>query len=62
MTDRKKRLKKGVISLEKQIQIHEEKREDAKKQENIELEDYYEKELTGLKQIKDKKQRLLDKI
>jgi len=62
LTDRKKRLKRGVISLEKQIQIHEEKREDAKKQGNIELENYYEKELITLKQIKDKKQKLLNKL
>lgn len=61
MTDRKKRLEKGINSLEKQIQIHEKKREDAKKQGNIELEDYYEKELITLKQVKERKKKLLDK-
>ncbi|MBS3141213.1 hypothetical protein J4405_03655 [Candidatus Woesearchaeota archaeon] len=44
--NRKKRLKKGIISLEKQIDIHEKKLEEAEK-EGIFVGSYYKKELDG---------------
>jgi len=59
MTNRKRRLKKGIASLEKQIKLHEEKREKAKEEGEIELEGYYHKEIEKLKGEKDKKRRLL---
>ena len=52
MTNRKKRLKKGIESLEKQIKINEEKKEKAREEGKIELENYYEKELGVLKNTK----------
>ena len=61
MTNRKKRLQKGVDSLQEQIVIHEEKKENAKEQGNIELVDYYEKEIRSKEETKKKKQEILDK-
>ena len=61
MTNRKKRLQKGVDSLQEQIVIHEEKKEIAKEQGNIELVDYYEKEIRSKEETKKKKQEILDK-
>jgi len=48
MTNRKKRLKKGIKSLGEQIEYHKEKREQAKKEGNLELEEYYNKEIKSL--------------
>ncbi len=61
MVNRKKRLEKGVKSISKQIKIHEEKREKARKEGNIELAEYYAYEIEGLKKTKLKKERMLDK-
>ena len=41
MANRKKRLQKGIESLEKQIKLHEEKLKKAEKEDNIELAEYY---------------------
>lgn len=61
MTNRKKRLKKGIESLEKQIKLHEEKLNEAKKEGKIELTDYYEKEIDVKKKDIEEKKRLLEK-
>ena len=59
--NRKKRLTKGIKSLEEQIKLHEEKREKAVKEGQIELEDYYKKEIEALKKVKEDKKKLLEK-
>ena len=59
--NRKKRLKKGIESLEKQIGIHEKKLEKAEKEGNYELSSYYKKEINGLKKIKNSKKKILEK-
>ena len=61
MVNRKKRLEKGIESLNKQIEFHKEKRESAKIDENIDLEKYYAKELEGLERTKERKEKLLEK-
>jgi len=53
----KKRIKKGIDSLEKQIKIHEEKRKIAKEEGEIELEDYYNREIKSLKKAKEKREK-----
>jgi hypothetical protein len=58
---RKKRLKKGIESLEKQIEIHKEKRKMAEEEGNIELEDYYRREIEAKKRDKERKEELLKK-
>ena len=45
MVKRKKRLEKGISSLEEQKRTHEKKREIAKSLGNIELVEYYDKEI-----------------
>ncbi len=49
----KKRSKKGIESLEKQIKLHEEKLKQAKEKENIGLANYYEKEIEHFEQAKE---------
>ncbi len=61
MTNRKKRLMKGIESLEKQIQLHEEKLSRAEEEDNIELAGYYRKEIEAKKRDKEEKERLLSK-
>ncbi|MEK6907214.1 MAG: hypothetical protein AABW45_01685 [Nanoarchaeota archaeon] len=61
MPNRKKRLKKGIESLQKQILLHEEKLKKAKKEGKLELADYYEKEVENMKEYKGKKERLFKK-
>ena len=61
MVNRKKRLQKGIDSLEKQIKLHEEKLKKAKEDDNIELAGYYQKEIEAKKKDKQEKQRMLDK-
>jgi len=61
MANRKKRLQKGIESLDKQIRLHEEKLKRAEKEENIEFAGYYRKEIAAKKKDKEKKQRILDK-
>ncbi len=57
MTKRIKKLRKGINSIEKQINIHLEKRKRAIEEGNIERADYYEKEITGLKKSQDRKKK-----
>ena len=61
MTSRKKRLEKGIASIEEQIRIYEEKRGKAQEEGEIELDDYYQKEIKKLGKEKEKKERLLGK-
>ena len=61
MANRKKRLQKGIESLEKKIKIHEEKLRKAKKEDSIELAEYYQKEIAAKKRDKEEKQRILNK-
>ena len=61
MANRKKRLQKGIESLEKQIRLHEEKLNKAEEEDNIELVSYYRKEIEAKKRDKEKKERMLDK-
>ena len=61
MTNRKKRLLKGIEALEKQIQLHEEKLSKAEEEDNIELAGYYRKEIEAKKRDKEEKERLLSK-
>jgi len=61
VTNRKKRLEKGIESLQEQIEIHEEKKKVADEQGNTELVDYYEKEIKAKEETKRKKQEILDK-
>lgn len=61
MVNRKKRLKKGIESLEKQIMLHEEKLKKAVEEDNIELAEYYKKEINSKKKDKGEKERLLRK-
>ena len=61
MANRKKRLQKGIISLGKQIKLHEEKLRKAEQEDNIGLAEYYKKEISAKKKDKEEKERLLDK-
>ncbi len=56
MVKRKKRLERGIESLKEQIEIHEQKREDAIAQGKLELADYYEKEIESKTETKKKKE------
>lgn len=50
-----------VKSLNKQIELHEEKKKKAEKECNIELADYYEKEIETKRKDKEKKERIFEK-
>jgi phage shock protein A len=53
---RKKRLEKGIKSLEKQVEIHKQKLKQAVEQGNEELAGYYEKDIKRLEnELKKKK-------
>jgi len=58
---RKKRLKKGIESLEEQIKIHEEKKTRAEQAGLLELVRYYDKELESKKEALKYKKKILDK-
>ena len=61
MVNRKKRLQRGIESLEKQVKLHEEKLRKVEQEDNIELVEYYKKEIAAKKRDKEEKQRMLDK-
>ena len=50
----KKRTKKGIDSLSKQIEIHKEKLKKAQENGNIGLSNYYEKEMEHFERAKEK--------
>ena len=58
---RKKRLEKGIESLEEQIKIHEGKKRSAEESGNEELVRYYEKEIEAKEKTKKEKEALLEK-
>ena len=49
----KKRSRKSIASLEKQIKIHNEKLKQAQEKENLGLVSYYEKEIQHFEQAKE---------
>lgn len=57
MTNRKKRLEKGIESLQEQIDIHEEKKKVAEESGNLELVDYYTKEIKATRGSADAERR-----
>jgi len=59
MVNRKKRLRKGIESIEKQIKLHEEKKERAHEKDKIELEEYYKWEIKTLENEREKKKKFL---
>ncbi|MEN9626399.1 MAG: hypothetical protein RL557_727 [archaeon] len=58
---RKKRLEKGIKSLQEQIKIHKEKLEDAKGKGNEDLTRYYEKDIQRLENEEKKKHEQFEK-
>lgn len=59
MVKRKKRLEKGIESIEKQIKLHWDKRAVAIEEGKKELADYFEKEIGALEERKlDRKKKL----
>lgn len=52
MTNRKKRLEKGISSIEEQIVLHEEKKKKALELGQEELARYYEREIGSLERRK----------
>ena len=61
MTNRKKRLKKGIDSLREQIEIHNQKRNKAIEDGMEELVDYYNREIQAKEKTLREKQEILDK-
>ena len=61
MPKREKRLKKGIESIEEQIEIHKNKFKKAKEDNEEYLEKYYEKELESLERVKDLKKSQLNR-
>ncbi len=60
MVNRKKRLKKGIKSMSRQIKLHEKKCQEVKEEGNFELEEYYGHEIENLRKVKKQKEKLLD--
>ena len=61
MANRKKRLQKGIESLGKQVKLHEGKLNKAEEDDNIELANYYRKEISVKKHDIEEKERMLRK-
>lgn len=61
MTNRKKRLNKGIESLKEQIRIHESKRQNAIDDGMSELVDYYNREIEAKKRTLKEKEDILKK-
>ena len=61
MVNRKKRLQKGIESIQKQIELHEEKLKKAEEEDNMELASYYKKEIEAKKRDIEKKKKMLDR-
>jgi uncharacterized membrane protein len=58
---RKKRAKKSIESIDKRINEHGIKLENARKEKKIELIDYYKSEIEDLEAYRDKKKRILER-
>ncbi len=61
MVKRKKRLEKGIRSLNSQIILHKDKMQNALGKGKLELARYYEIEIEKFKKVKEKKKSYLDK-
>lgn len=61
MVNRKKRLARGIASLEEQLRLHEQKLQQAVDDDNDALAGYYRKELSAKQRDLDEKKRLLAK-
>ena len=61
MTNRKRRVKKGLTSLREQKQTHIRKREHAHEEGKKELVSYFDKEIESLQAKIDEKQDILDR-
>jgi len=61
MPNRKKRLKKGIESIRKQIEEHKVKRENALKEGKLELAGYYDSEIAGFEKTEKNKEEKLEK-
>ncbi|MEK6850487.1 MAG: hypothetical protein AABX85_02850 [Nanoarchaeota archaeon] len=61
MVKREKRLEKGIESLEKQKEIHQQKRKNAEEAGEEELVRYYDKEIDKFEKEKAKKKDKLDR-
>lgn len=61
MVKRKKRLIKGIESLKKQIEIHEEKKKKAEEENLKELVNYYLKEIKAKEEAIEKRKKILEK-
>lgn len=61
MTNRKKRLKRGIESLKEQVKIHKEKKEKASEEDMEELVRYYDKEIESKIRDIEKKKKMLEK-
>jgi hypothetical protein len=59
LVNRKKRLRKGIKSMEGQIEIHQVKRKQALEEGNIERAEYYDKEIASIGKDKGKKEKQL---
>jgi hypothetical protein len=55
----KGRVKKGIVSIEKQIRLHKEKLSKAE-EGNVGLINYYEKEIENFERVKEKLRRKID--
>ncbi len=58
---RSKRLAKGIDSIQEQIEKHKAKRENAKSEGDMELVQYYDKEIEALEKAMTKKSRQLNR-
>ena len=58
---RKKKLEKGIKSIEQQIEIHKQKKKQAEEENRQELADYYGREILSLESQKKKKKEQLEK-
>lgn len=58
---RKKRLKKGIESIIKQVAIHKAKLEEARREGNEELARYYEKEIPSLEKEEKRKEEMSER-
>lgn len=58
---RKKRLKKGIESLQEQVEIHKDKLKEAVEEGSKDLARYYEKDLARLENEEKKKREQLEK-
>jgi len=58
--NRRKRLEKGIESIEKQIKVHEEKLKEAEEAGQEELMTYYLKDISRLEKQKEQKENKLE--